>query len=79
MSKDGLVAFRWKDSKVVILLTNYINPSKMTSVERLQKGTSEILKFSCPAIIKEYNSHMNIADIHDHLKTSYATDRKSRF
>ena len=79
VSKDGLVALRWKDSKVVMLLTNCMDPSKLTSVERRQKGTSERLKVPCPAIIKEYNSHMNGVDIHDQLKTSYEIDRKSRF
>ena len=79
VSKDRLVALRWKDSKVVMLLTNCMDPSKLTSVERRQKGTSERLKVPCPAIIKEYNSHMNGVDIHDQLKTSYEIDRKSRF
>ena len=79
VSKDELVALQWKDSKVVMLLTNCMDPSKLTSVERRQKGTSERLKVPCPAIIKEYNSHMNGVDIHYQLKTSYEIDRKSRF
>ena len=33
VSKDGLVTLRWKDSKVVMLLTNCMDPSKLTSVE----------------------------------------------
>ena len=49
----------------------------MTSVERRQKRTSERLKVPCPAINKEYNSHMNGVNIHDQLKTRI--DRKSRF
>ena len=48
-----------------------MDPSKLTSVERHQKGTSERLKVPCPAIIKEYNSRMNGVNIHDQLKTSY--------
>ena len=76
VSKDGLVALRWKDSKVVMLLTNCIDPSKLTSVERRQKGTSERLKVPCPAIIKEFNSHMNNVDMHDQLKTSNKIDCK---
>ena len=62
-----------------MLLTNCMDPSKLTSVERRQKGTSERLKVPCPAIINEYNSHMNGFEIHDQLKTSYEIDRKSRF
>ena len=76
VSKDGLVALRWKDSKVVMLLTNCIDPSKLISVERRQKGTSERLKVPCPAIIKEFNSHMNNVDMHDQLKTTNKIDCK---
>ena len=79
VSKDWPVALRWKHSKVVMLLTNCMDPSKLTSVERRQKGTSERLKVPCPTIIKEYNSHMNSFDIHDQLKISREIDRKSRF
>ena len=70
VSYDGLVALRWKDSNVVMILTNCMDPSKLTSAERLQKGTSERSKVPCPAIIKKYNSHMNGVDIHNQLKTS---------
>ena len=71
MSRDGLVALRSKDSKVVMLLTNSMDPSKLWSVERRQKETWWRLKVPCPAIIKEYNSQINGAEIHDQLKTSY--------
>ena len=33
VSKDGLVALQWKDSKVLMLLTNCMDPSKLTNVE----------------------------------------------
>ena len=79
VSKDGLVALRWKDSKVVMLLTNCMDPSMMTNVERRQKGKAEKLKLPCPVIIKEYNLHMNGVDLHDQLKTCYEVDRKAKF
>lgn len=34
VSKDGLVALRWKDSKVGMLLSNSMDPSKLISVEQ---------------------------------------------
>ena len=64
---------------MVVLLINCLDPSKLTSAERRQKGTSEKLKVPCPGIIKEYNSDMNGVDMHDQLKTSNEIDRKSRF
>ena len=79
ISKDGLVALRWFDSKVMMLLTNCMDPSKLVNVERRQKESSEKLKLPCPAIIKDYNGHMNGVDIHDQLKTAYEIDRKSKF
>ena len=79
VSKDGLVALRWKDSKVVMLLTNCMDPSMMTNVERRQKGKAEKLKLPCPVIIKEYNLHMNGVNLHDQLKTCYEVDRKAKF
>ena len=79
VSKDGLVTLRWKDSKVVMILTNCMDLSKLTSAEQCQKGTSERMRVPCPAIIKEYNSHMNGVNIHDKLKTSHEIDRKSRY
>ena len=62
-----------------MILTNYMDLSKLTSAERRQKGTSERSKVPCPATIKKYNSHVNGVDIHDDLKTSYEIDCKSRF
>ena len=79
VSKDGLVALRWFDSKVVMLLTNCMDPSVLVNVDRRQKGKAEKLKLPCPAIIKDYNGHMNGVDIHDQLKTAYEMDRKSKF
>ena len=66
VSKDGLVALQWKDSKVM-LLTNCMDLSMLADVEWRQ----ERLKVPCPAIIKEYKSHINGVDIHNQLKTSY--------
>ena len=79
VNKDRLVALQWKDSNVVMLLTNYMVPSEFTSVELRQKETSARLKVPYPAIIKWYNSHINGVNIHDQLKTSYEIDRKTRF
>ena len=62
-----------------MLLINFLDPSKLTSVEPRGKGTPVRLKVLRPALTKEYNSHMNVVFNHDQLKTSYETDRKSRF
>ena len=79
LSKDGLLALGWNDSHLVMLLNNYMDPSKLTSVVQRQKRNSKKLKLSCPAIIKKYDSHKNGVDIHDQLKTTYDNDWKSKF
>ena len=56
VSKDELVALRWKDSKLGILLSNSMDPSNLNSVEQQQKGKLKKLRVMCPAIIKEHNS-----------------------
>ena len=62
-----------------MLLINFLDPSKLTSVEPRRKGAPVKLKVPRPAIIKEYNSHVNVVFNHDQLKNSYEIDRKSRF
>ena len=49
VSEDGIVVLRWKDFKVVMLLTNGIDTSNMLSVEQQQKAKSEKLKHAVPS------------------------------
>lgn len=51
----------------------------MTNVEKRQWGTGEKFKVPYPDIIREYNFHINVKNIHDQLKTTYELDRKSKF
>lgn len=77
--KYGLVTLRRKDSKVGMLLSDSMDPSKLISLEQWQKEKSKKLKVLYPAIIKDHNSHINGVDVHKQLKTTYKTDQKSRF
>ena len=57
----------------------YMDPSKLTSVEQLQKRTLERLRVPYSAISKDYNYNMSGVDIYGKLKTSYEIDCKSKF
>ncbi|XP_050313146.1 piggyBac transposable element-derived protein 4-like [Anthonomus grandis grandis] len=64
-SNVGVAAYLWKDSKEVIVLSNY-HSSEMETVERRQKdGTKATVP--CPKAIKDYNSYMGGVDLSDQL------------
>ena len=54
-----------------MLLSNFIDPSRLISVEQQQTESQKNLKVLCLAIIKEYKPHMNGVNIHDQLKSTY--------
>ena len=62
-----------------MLLSSSMDPSKLISVEQRLKGKLKKKKLQCSAITKEHNSRINGVEIHDHLKTTYETDQKSKF
>jgi hypothetical protein len=73
---SGVTATLWKDRKVILFLSNFHDPTDVSSVTRKTKdGTSE--NISCPQIVKEYNANMGLVDKADVLKSPYELDRKS--
>ncbi|XP_018306394.1 piggyBac transposable element-derived protein 4-like [Mycetomoellerius zeteki] len=76
-SYKGLVWLKWKDNRVVSLLSNFHDPSVTIDVNRRMKdGSTKII--SCPEMVKEYNKHMGYVDKADMLKSLYEVDRKSK-
>lgn len=77
VSLDGLVCLKWMDNRPVYFLSNYLDPSKMETVNRKQKD-GNIQQIACPELVKKYNDEMGHVDKMDMLKSLYEVDRKSK-
>lgn len=70
ISDDGTLALRWKDNRVVTLLSTYMGGEPIYSVCRYCSDTKRKEPISCPAVIKSYNANMggiNESDMPVHL------------
>ena len=74
VSDGGLVFYKWKDNKVVTLLSN-IHGTESATVLGTQKNGRRI-NFNCLVAIKDYNSYMGGADKVNMLISSYGLSRK---
>lgn len=79
-SKDGKINLCvWKDSALVFNVTTCYNVTETTTTRKLrQNGEWQILEITCPESIKHFNNYMGGVDNHDHLRSSYTTQRKSK-
>ncbi|KAJ8391362.1 hypothetical protein AAFF_G00089920 [Aldrovandia affinis] len=77
-SDDGILALRWKDNKVVTLLSTDMGVEPMSSVYRYCSDTMKKEQVSCPAVIKSYNANMGGIDKSDMLVHLYCTPLKSK-
>jgi len=68
---------KWRDKRIVSLLSNFHNPEDGTAVQRRSKDGS-ITMVSCPKVLSEYNKHMNCVDKFDQNKKSCEINRKAR-
>lgn len=75
MSDEGISMYKWKDKRSVHLLSNFHNPTVVTSVHRKQKD-GEIIDVTCPQALVDYNTNMFYVDKFDQLKSCYEIDRK---
>ena len=64
------------DKKGVHLLSNYHDPSEVTTVYRKQKGGMRV-QVDCPIMGSDYNKYMGFVDNADRLLSTYNIDRKS--
>ncbi|KAJ8402192.1 hypothetical protein AAFF_G00370570 [Aldrovandia affinis] len=77
-SDDGILALRWKDNKVVTLLSTDMGVEPMSSVYQYCSDTMKKEQVSCPAVIKSYNANMGGIDKSDMLVHIYRTPLKSK-
>lgn len=68
----------WTDNKVVNLLSTYVGALPEYSVNRLNKKTKEKVAVSCPAAVREYNTHMGGVDLIDANLARYRITFRSR-
>lgn len=72
---DGIIGFKWQDTKEVIVLSN-CHDNTITTVGRKQKdGTKK--EIPCPEAIAFYNKYMGGVDMTDQYTVLYDIDRKS--
>ncbi|KAJ6639505.1 PiggyBac transposable element-derived protein 4, partial [Pseudolycoriella hygida] len=74
-TEDGVICFKWQDTKEVLLMSN-CHDGHITSVERKQKdGMKKTV--ACPEAISFYNKYMGGVDMTDQYTVLYDIDRKS--
>nr|XP_053644345.1 piggyBac transposable element-derived protein 3-like isoform X2 [Cherax quadricarinatus] len=77
-NNDGVLVVRWKDNKVVTLLTSDVGINPVSLVERYNKVTKSKTELQCPAVIKNYNANMGGIDKSNMLVDLYKTPMKSK-
>ncbi|KAF0690958.1 Uncharacterized protein FWK35_00038029, partial [Aphis craccivora] len=75
--QNDVSIIKWKDKRIVNLLSNFHDPKNVTHVKRKAKdGTVSMIP--CPIVLQDYNSNMNCVDKFDQNKKTYQIDRKSQ-
>jgi len=74
--QDNISIVKWKDKRIVTLLSNFHDPQNVTQIQRKSKdGSATMVK--CPKVLQDYNNNMNCVDKFGQNKKSYQIDRKS--
>ena len=68
---------KWKDNKVVTVISNDRGIESKSTVSRFTKETKRIEEVECPDVVKHYNGHMGGIDKSDMLTDLYKTPAKS--
>ncbi|KAJ8002308.1 hypothetical protein DPEC_G00178530 [Dallia pectoralis] len=72
-SDDGILMVRWKDNKVVTLMSTDIGVEPWSSIYRYCSDTKRKEQVSCPYLIKSYNANMGGIDKSNMLVHLYRT------
>ena len=75
---DGIMALRWKDTKVVTVLSTDLGVEPVDKCLRYSKVTKKKEEVQCPNVIKYYNANMGGIDKSDMLVQLYRTPMKSK-
>ncbi|CAG5006623.1 unnamed protein product [Parnassius apollo] len=67
--------WKWKDNKVVHLVSNFHGNETATVSRKEKNGSKSTITY--PVAVKGYNSYMGGVDTADRLRTLYCIDRKS--
>ncbi|XP_028659115.1 piggyBac transposable element-derived protein 2-like [Erpetoichthys calabaricus] len=77
-SSRGIACVKWKDSRSVVMLSNFISPIPTITVKRRVAGSANKVDVRCPLVIQKYNQHMGGVDLMAQTKVTYEVDRKAR-
>lgn len=67
--------WKWKDNKMVHLVSNFHGNEEATVSRKEKNGTKSAI--TCPIAVKDYNMYMGGVDTADRLRALYCIDRKS--
>lgn len=77
-SSNGILVVRWKDNKVVTLVTNDKGVFPLKKIQRYIKEKKKKEEVDCPLVVSEYNAHMGGIDKSNMLVQLYRTPMKSK-
>lgn len=77
-STNGVLAVRWKDNKVVTMISTADGIEPITTVKRYDKDAKAKIDVSCPNVIKKYNQNMGGVDKSDMLTHLYKSPMRAK-
>lgn len=77
-SDDNILVLKWKDNKVVTMLSTDLGVEPVTKCQRYCSDTKNKEDVPCPNVIKSYNANMGGIDKSDMLVHLYKTPLKSK-
>ncbi|KAK3892433.1 hypothetical protein Pcinc_003666 [Petrolisthes cinctipes] len=77
-STDGILALRWKDNKIVTVISSDAGVEPLKTVLRYDREQKKKVEVTCPSVIKEYNGKMGGIDKSDMLTHLYKSPMRAR-
>lgn len=77
-STSGIIVLKWKDNKVVNIISSDAGVEPMSTVKRYDKTERAKKEVPCPDVIKKYNCRMGGIDKSDMLTHLYKTPLRAR-